>query len=111
MASYIIRRLLVAILVVVGVAAVVFAILHYLSPSPAYVVLGTKASPQAVAQWDAQHGYDRSEFAQFFRCRELVINRSAGRPYKFPVFTLPGAAFQQLPLVARLNSWPSERSP
>lgn len=60
MLGYIIRRLAVALIVVIGVAAVVFAILHYLSPTPAYVVLGTKASPVAIASWDQQHGYDRS---------------------------------------------------
>ena len=43
MTGYIVRRLGVAVIVVIGVAAITFAILHYLSPTPAYAVLGTKA--------------------------------------------------------------------
>ena len=39
--------------------------LHYLSPSPVYDVLGPKATPQAVAAWNKQHGYDRPESPQF----------------------------------------------
>jgi peptide/nickel transport system permease protein len=80
--GYIIRRLLVAILVVIGVSAVVFAILHYLSPSPAYIVLGTKASAKAVAQWDRQHGYDRNEFAQFLSYLGNIAHLNFGYSYK-----------------------------
>jgi len=65
MLGYIIRRLGIAVLVVIGVAAITFAILHYLSPSPANVVLGTKATHAAIVSWNKLHGYDRSELAQF----------------------------------------------
>ena len=56
---------MVAVIVMIGVAAITFAILHYLSPTPAYTVLGSKATRAAVGSWDKQHGYDRSEMAQF----------------------------------------------
>ena len=45
MLGYIIRRLFAAVIVIIGVTAITFALLHYLSPTPAYIVLGTKASP------------------------------------------------------------------
>ena len=49
MIGYIIRRLIVAIIVVIGIAAISFAMLHLLAPSPVYAVLGAKAQPAAVA--------------------------------------------------------------
>ena len=65
MIGYIIRRLVIAVIVTIGIAAITFAGLHYLQPSPASTVLGTKAQPIAIAVWNKQHGYDRSEAAQF----------------------------------------------
>jgi peptide/nickel transport system permease protein len=82
MLGYIIRRLVVAVIVVIGVAAVVFAILHYLAPTPAYAVLGTKASPIAVAVWNKQHGYDRSELAQFLSYLGNLAHLNFGYSYK-----------------------------
>jgi peptide/nickel transport system permease protein len=82
MIGYIIRRLIVAVIVTVGVAAVTFAMLHYLSPSPAAIVLGTKAQPAAIAAWNKLHGYDRSEFAQFLSYLGHLAQFNFGRSYK-----------------------------
>jgi peptide/nickel transport system permease protein len=82
MLGYIVRRLFVAVIVIIGVTAITFALLHYLSPTPAYVVLGTKASPRAVAIWDAQHGYNRSEIAQFFSYLGHIVQGNFGFSYK-----------------------------
>ena len=46
MIGYVIRRLGVAIVVTFGIAAITFLMLHYLSPSPVYDVLGPKANPR-----------------------------------------------------------------
>jgi peptide/nickel transport system permease protein len=82
MTGYIVRRLGVAVIVVIGVAAITFAILHYLSPTPAYVVLGTKAKPAEVLAWDKQNGYDRSELAQFISYLGGIIHGNFGYSYK-----------------------------
>jgi len=66
MIGYIIRRLATAVIVVLGVAVIIFVLLHWLAPTPAYDVLGAKAQPAAVASWNKLHGYDRPEIAQFF---------------------------------------------
>ncbi len=52
MIGYIIRRLGVAVIVTIGIAFITFALLHFISPSPAYDVLGAKAQPAAVAAWN-----------------------------------------------------------
>ena len=64
MIGYIIRRVIVAIIVTIGIAVISFLLLHYLSPSPVYAVLGAKATPQAAAAWNKSHGFDRPETAQ-----------------------------------------------
>jgi peptide/nickel transport system permease protein len=82
MFGYLIRRLISAAIAVFGVALITFAILHFLSPTPAYAVLGTKASPIAVKIWNQQHGYDRSEIAQFLSYLGNVLHLNFGESYK-----------------------------
>ena len=82
MIGYIIRRLATAVIVVLGVAAIIFALLHWLAPTPAYDVLGAKAQPAAVASWNKQHGYDRPEIAQFFSYLGNLLHLNFGYSYK-----------------------------
>ncbi len=82
MLGYIVRRLITAVIVVLGVTAVSFAILHFLSPTPAYAVLGTKATHAAVVSWNKQHGYDRPEIVQFFSYLGNLVQLNFGYSYK-----------------------------
>ncbi len=82
MTGYIIRRLIVAVIVIIGIAFITFALLHYLSPSPVYDVLGAKAQPAAVKSWNQLHGYDRSELAQFFTYMGHLVRLDFGYSYK-----------------------------
>ena len=83
MLGYIVRRLFVAVIVVIGVAFITFAILHYLSPTPAYTVLGSKATRAAIVSWDKQHGYNRPELAQFLSYLGGIVRGDFGFAYKF----------------------------
>jgi peptide/nickel transport system permease protein len=83
MLGYIIRRLGTAVIVVIGVAAITFAILHYLSPTPAFAVLGSKANKASIAAWDKANGYDASEVTQFFRYLGHLFTGNLGYGYKF----------------------------
>lgn len=82
MIGYIVRRLGVAIVVVVGIAFITFLILHLLSASPVYSVLGNKAQPEAVAAWNRQHGYDRPVLAQFVSYLGKLVHLNFGYSYK-----------------------------
>ncbi len=81
MLGYIIRRLIVAVIVVIGVALVTFAMLHVIAPHPAYTILG-KASPAAYNAWDEQHGFNRSVFAQFVSYLWNAVHLNFGYSYK-----------------------------
>ncbi|MBV9819239.1 MAG: ABC transporter permease [Solirubrobacterales bacterium] len=82
MIGYVLRRLAVAVIVVIGIAIFTFLLLHWLQPSPVYAVLGPKAQPAAVAVWNRQHGYDRSELAQMISYLGKLAHLNFGYSYK-----------------------------
>ena len=82
MTGYVIRRLIVAVIVTFGIAFITFALLHFLSPSPVYDVLGAKAQPAAVKSWNNLHGYDRPEPVQFLSYTGHLVHLDFGYSYK-----------------------------
>jgi peptide/nickel transport system permease protein len=82
MTAYMLRRLFVAIIVVLGIAVFTFVLLHWLQPSPVYAVLGAKAQPAAVVSWNLQHGYDRPEIAQLLSYLGDLSRLDFGYSYK-----------------------------
>ena len=82
MTAYIIRRLVVAIIVTIGIALITFILLHIVSASPARAVLGPKASPAAVRSWNRIHGFDRPWPAQFLTYLGQISHFNFGFSYK-----------------------------
>lgn len=83
MTGYIIRRLGQAIVVVIGVTIITFALLHALPGSLARDILGNRASPQAIAQFNHQNGLDRSVWAQYWLFLEQLAHGNLGYSYQF----------------------------
>jgi peptide/nickel transport system permease protein len=65
MLRYLIRRLLLTIPVLLGVATLVFALIHFIPGDPAQAMLGEGASPADVAQLRERLGLDRPLLAQY----------------------------------------------
>jgi peptide/nickel transport system permease protein len=82
MTAYVIRRFVIAIIVTIGIAVITFLMLHYLSPSPVYSVLGAKTSPQAAVAWNKSHGFDRSEISQLISYLGNLVHLNFGYSYK-----------------------------
>src|SRR5579862_9285069 len=82
MLGYIVRRLGVAVIITVGIAAITFELLHLISGSPVHEVLGRGAKPAAVAAWNKQHGYDRPLTAQFLSYLGNLAHLNFGYSYK-----------------------------
>ena len=59
MIKYIIRRILMLIPVILGVIVVVFTINYFNTSSPAITILGASATPETIAQVEAELGLDR----------------------------------------------------
>lgn len=64
MFKYVIRRILLLIPVILGVVVVVFTINYFNSSSPAITILGASATPETIAQVEAELGLDRPYFVQ-----------------------------------------------
>jgi peptide/nickel transport system permease protein len=82
MTGYIVRRLMTAVIVTIGIAAISFVLLHELAASPVNAVLGPKASPQAIRAWNRAHGYDRTFLAQLFSYLNNLVHLNFGYSYK-----------------------------
>jgi ABC-type dipeptide/oligopeptide/nickel transport system permease component len=65
MIHFLVRRLLLTIPVLLGVATLVFALIHLVPGDPVQAMLGESASPQDVADMRARLGMDRPLVAQY----------------------------------------------
>jgi peptide/nickel transport system permease protein len=86
----ILRRLLLAIPVLIGVSIVTFASLHLIPGNPAQTLLfGTDASPQQVAALTQQLGLDRPVVIQYFEYLGRLLHGNLGESYinQVPVAT------------------------
>jgi peptide/nickel transport system permease protein len=82
MTAYLLRRLTSAVIVVLGVMAATFLMLHIVFPSPAKIVLGSRTTPQSIAAFNRDHGFDRSVQRQFLTYVNQTIHGNFGFSYK-----------------------------
>ncbi len=81
MISYLVRRLITSIIVVIGVSIFIFVLLHVIYPSPARDVLGLQAKPAAIASWNKQNGYDDPVIVQYLRYMNNLLHGNLGYSY------------------------------
>jgi len=79
--AYLLRRIGTSIIVLVGISIFMYLLLHVVFPSPAKIALGLKATPQAVASWNKQNGYDRPVIVQYLSCMNGLIHGNLGYSY------------------------------
>ncbi|MDT7773812.1 MAG: peptide/nickel transport system permease protein, partial [Pseudonocardiales bacterium] len=78
MFGFITRRVLQSIVVVLLVTVIVFILLHLLPGGPARAQLGPRATPQAVANFNHQMGYDRSVPVQYWNWLKELVTGNLG---------------------------------
>jgi peptide/nickel transport system permease protein len=81
MITYLARRLVTSIVVVIGVSIFIFVLLHAAYPSPARDVLGLRASSGAVAAWNKANGYDDPVVVQYLRYVNNLLHANLGFSY------------------------------
>ena len=81
MITYLARRLVTSIVVVIGVSIFIFVLLHAAYPSPARDVLGLHASSGAVAAWNKAYGYDDPVVVQYLRYVNNLLHANLGYSY------------------------------
>lgn len=82
MIAYLLRRVVQSVVVVMVVTVVVFVLLHLLPGGPARAVLGTRATPQQIAQFNRQNGLDRPVILQYFGYLHRWVTGNFGFSYK-----------------------------
>jgi peptide/nickel transport system permease protein len=81
MISYLIRRIITSIVVIIGVSIFIFVLLHAAYPSPARDVLGLSARPAQIAAWNKANGYDDPVIVQYFRYMNNLLHGNLGYSY------------------------------
>lgn len=66
MSAYVMRRILMLIPVLFGVSVLVFSIIYLIPGNPAQVILGQRATTEAIAEVERQLGLDRPLIVQYF---------------------------------------------
>ncbi|MFE5138975.1 ABC transporter permease [Streptomyces fagopyri] len=90
--SYLIRRVLQAVVVIVIVTIVVFGLLHALPGGPARGILGPQATAQQIARFNHEQGLDKSLPVQYFHYLGQLLRGDLGTSYTLnePVSQLIG---------------------
>jgi peptide/nickel transport system permease protein len=83
MTGYILRRLGEAIIVTLGVTLITFIMLHLLPGSLARDILGPRASPQAIAQFNHDNGLDRPLWYQYWLFLDKLLHGNLGYSFQF----------------------------
>jgi len=81
--AYIVRRVVVSIVVVLGVSLFIFALLHAIYPSPAIDVLGPKANRVTIAAYNKEYGYDNPWLVQYLTYLGHLLQGNLGYSIKF----------------------------
>jgi peptide/nickel transport system permease protein len=79
--GYILRRLGIAVIVVLGISIFTFALLHAIYPSPALDVM-PHANIAAIRAWDKQNGFDDPWIVQYGHYLNNLIHGNLGYSYK-----------------------------
>ncbi|HEU5428176.1 MAG TPA: ABC transporter permease [Actinocrinis sp.] len=85
MTGYLIRRFGTAIVIVLGVTLLTFAMLHIVAPAnaAALATLGPKATPAAIKAYDHANGFDRPLIEQYLTYLNRLLHGNLGWSYHF----------------------------
>jgi ABC-type dipeptide/oligopeptide/nickel transport system permease component len=98
---YLIRRLLLTVPVLLGVATLVFSLVHFVPGDPAQAMLGDGASAQDIAELRASLGLDKPLIEQYVSFIRQAIGGDLGRSFRTgqPVTTM---IIERVPATAEL---------
>ena len=101
MLRYLVRRILLTIPVLLGVATLVFSLIHLVPGDPAQAMLGDGASPQDIAELRTSLGLDRPLLEQYITFLRHAITGDLGQSFRTgqPVTAM---IFERMPATAEL---------
>jgi peptide/nickel transport system permease protein len=81
MITYLARRFVTSVVVLIGVSIFIFILLHESFPSPARAVLGLQARPAQINAWNKTNGYDDPVIVQYLHYINNLIHGNFGYSY------------------------------
>jgi ABC-type dipeptide/oligopeptide/nickel transport system permease component len=98
---YFVRRVFLAVPVLLGVATLVFSLIHLVPGDPAQAMMGEGASPQDIAELRKNLGLDQPLLAQYLSFLRNAITGDLGNSFRTgqPVTTM---IFERVPATAEL---------
>ena len=81
MPGYILKRLISAIPVIIGLSVIVFGIMALIPGDPALAILGSYATPENVARINRELGLDRPVWEQYFVWVDNMVQGDFGRSF------------------------------
>jgi len=81
MITYLARRFVTSVVVLIGVSIFIFILLHATFPTPARAVLGLQARPAQVNAWNKANGYDDPVIVQYLHYINTLIHGNFGYSY------------------------------
>ncbi len=101
MLRYFVRRVLLAVPVLIGVATLVFSLIHLVPGDPAQAMLGDGAAPNDIAELRANLGLDQPLLTQYVRFLRHAITGDLGVSFRTgqPVTTM---IIERIPATAEL---------
>lgn len=104
MLRLIVRRVVLMLLTAIVVSALLFFTVTRLLGSPAEMMLGQDASPQAVAALNAAYGFDQPALMQYLHWLGSALTGDLGRSYTTQQ-NVAGAIATRLPVTLELTLW------
>ena len=104
MLGLIVRRVVLMLLTAIVVSALLFFTVTHLLGSPAEMMLGQDASPQAVAALNAAYGFDQPALMQYLHWLGSALTGDLGRSYTTQQ-SVAGAIAARLPVTLELTLW------
>jgi peptide/nickel transport system permease protein len=104
MLGLIVRRVVQMLLTAIVVSALLFFTVTHLLGSPAEMMLGQDASPQAVAALNAAYGFDQPALMQYLHWLGSALTGDLGRSYTTQQ-SVAGAIAARLPVTLELTLW------
>lgn len=103
MSKYVVKRLLLTIPVLLGAIFLVFSIMSLTPGDPGSIILGVTAEPQAIADLNAEFGYDQPFMIRFIDyVKNIIFHFDFGESYRTrtPVFNEILARFPNTLIIA-----------
>ncbi len=82
MTQYVLRRFMMVPIVLVGVSILVFLMIHLTPGDPARVILGERATPEAMARLRERLGLNDPWYIQYWRFASNILRGNLGRSIK-----------------------------